>query len=95
MLICGSKHQDAVESAHSGLDGLILRLVRHPRAADSKAHLLRCATELQEAVRAPEGGSTGLELEEAEQRLRGDDKFAQVWKWLLPGAMGGHGHIAT
>ena len=53
--------------ASSSDDGLLLHLKRHPRAPDSAENLRRCVSELQKI--------SGIEEEEAERRLRGDEKF--------------------
>merc|ERR1712157_711950 len=68
------RHRDRVESGHVDTDGTILRLVRHPRAADSTAHLNKCACQLRQAV--------GLDQLEAERRLKSDSKFVQAWSLL-------------
>jgi len=68
------RHKQYVECAQTDADGTILRLVLHPRAADSAGHLAKCAGELCEAV--------GLGAMEAEQRLKDDPKFAHAWSLL-------------
>jgi len=54
-------------------DGLILRLLRHPRASNAETHLSLCVSQLAEAL----GSDTS---EEAEKRLRADEKFFSFWE---------------
>lgn len=64
---------DSIETSFSD-DGLILRMARHPRAADDLEHLDRCVERLST--------ETGIDEEEARQRLNDDDKFMQFWGTL-------------
>lgn len=66
---CAPRHKARFESAATEDDGIILHLLRHPRAADSEAHLSFCVSKLQEAL-GPEAADG-----EAERRLRNDEKF--------------------
>merc|ERR1712187_992865 len=68
---CASRHRTSLETASTDDDGLILRLLRHPRAADATAHLCKCCSKLQEAL------GPDVAPDEAERRLRGDEKFTQ------------------
>eukprot|EP00928_Gymnodinium_smaydae_P042665 TRINITY_DN28698_c0_g1_i1.p1 TRINITY_DN28698_c0_g1~~TRINITY_DN28698_c0_g1_i1.p1 ORF type:complete len:724 (+),score=168.92 TRINITY_DN28698_c0_g1_i1:115-2286(+) len=64
---------DSVESSYCEPDGLLLRLLKHPRAVDPEVHLKRCVAMLEEG---------GLSAKEASTRLLSDAKFAQLSKSL-------------
>jgi len=69
---CASRHSSCFEKASTETDGVILRMLRHPRAADGDARLRAGVLELEKALGpdAREG--------EAERRLRSDEKFSQM-----------------
>eukprot|EP00746_Dinoflagellata_sp_MGD_P144440 gnl/MRDRNA2_/MRDRNA2_77178_c0_seq2.p1 gnl/MRDRNA2_/MRDRNA2_77178_c0~~gnl/MRDRNA2_/MRDRNA2_77178_c0_seq2.p1 ORF type:complete len:611 (-),score=112.62 gnl/MRDRNA2_/MRDRNA2_77178_c0_seq2:760-2502(-) len=67
-------YQNWVETNRTSLDGTVLRLLQHPRAANQTAHLWKFISMLHEA--------SGLEAAEAEQWLRADSKFANSWQLL-------------
>lgn len=62
---------ECLDTCYAGDDGLLLRLARHPRAADDQEHLERCVAQLQKDL--------GLDEAEAKRRLNGDEKFMQAW----------------
>jgi len=65
----------SVESCYDSEDGLLLRLVHHPRAPDHAEYMERSVQGLaREAVE--------IDADEARRRLGSDDKFMQFWKLL-------------
>jgi len=62
---------DSIETCLSDTEGLLLRVARHPRAADDVEHLDQCVVRL----------SKDLEISEEEARgmLNADAKFMQFW----------------
>jgi len=67
-------HEASIETKYSEDDGILLRLARHPRAADDMEHMERCVELLQENLEIPAG--------EAKHRLSNDTKFMQFWAEL-------------
>jgi len=61
---------DALQVASSDGDGLIVRMVRHPRASDGAGHTRRSAASL--------AATLGIAEEEATRRIESDTKFAQM-----------------
>jgi len=72
---CAERHKDLVETSHSDSDGMIFRLLRHPRAPDEAEYMKRCVDSLQAA--APDIGAAT-----AEAKLREDEKFMLFWQTL-------------
>jgi len=68
------RHSQWISCSTSETDGLLLTLLRHPRAADADAHMRRCTAKLH--------ADLGIAEEEAERRLRSDEKFMQYWSSL-------------
>merc|ERR1719277_2217711 len=64
----------SVETSMSDTDGLLLRLARHPRAADDVEHMSRCVGSLAQALDVSE--------EEASRRIHSDGKFMEFWAAL-------------
>ena len=65
---------ESIETCYDAEDGLLLRLVRHPRAPDDMEYMERSAQGLADAVQ--------IGAEEARRRLGSDDKFMQFWSLL-------------
>merc|ERR1719401_2337839 len=68
---CAERYKESVETTRSETDGLVLKLLRHPRPPDQEEHMKKCVKRLQDAV--------GVEAPEAEERLKADEKFFQFW----------------
>jgi len=64
---------DAIEACFSD-DGMLLRLARHPRAADDIEHMQFCVEKLAADINVDE--------DEAKRRFNSDEKFMQFWALL-------------
>jgi len=73
---CASRHRCHFESASTELDGLILRLLRHPEAVDPNVHLRFCIAILQDVL-----DPSSME-DSAKHRLMEDGKFAELFAQL-------------
>mmetsp|Transcript_39719 Transcript_39719/g.91830 ORF Transcript_39719/g.91830 Transcript_39719/m.91830 type:complete len:594 (-) Transcript_39719:77-1858(-) len=65
---------DSVETSYDTEDGLLLRLVRHPRAPDDIEYMDRSVRQLQDNLE--------IDAEDAKRRLNSDEKFMQFWSLL-------------
>merc|ERR1711957_758025 len=70
---CGAT-KGRVEVSFSDGDGVLLRMLTHPRAANATMQIQRCVLKLQEALL--------LSAEEAVSRLESDEKFTQLTQSL-------------
>lgn len=68
------RHKNWIECTLSETDGMLLRALRHPRASDAEGFLKHCATQLHNEL--------GIDIAEAETRLKSDEKFLTYWSAL-------------
>ncbi|CAL1139049.1 unnamed protein product [Cladocopium goreaui] len=69
-----SPENSSIETSYDSEDGMLLRLARHPRAPDDLEYMDEHISKLSRNL--------DIDVEDAKQRLKSDEKFMQFWSLI-------------